>query len=127
MSTGLERAALAELASVVRRLAAVVVSIWLVGCVTRSPPVPAAADCSLRIIVSFAEGGVKGRPESTLLRKISRAARVELTYVRSLTPALHVLVLRAKEGSDCERALGRLRSDPRVRSVDIDERRQPQR
>lgn len=81
----------------------------------------------LSVIVSFAESGVKSPPDSTLLEDISRTARVELTYVRSLTPALHVLLLRAGDDGDCERALGRLRSDPRVRSADIDARRQPQR
>lgn len=156
MPTGLQRASLAEGAPVVGRLAVVVVSISLVACVTRpaagptatapaattAPVAPTAApataspaaaptgscgDCMLRVIVSFAESGAKSPPNSTLLQDISRAARVELTYVRSLTPALHVLVLRARDDGDCERALGRLRSDPRVRSADIDARRQPHR
>lgn len=107
------------------RLAAVVLSISLVACVTR----PAAADCTLRVIVSFAESGVRTPPDSALLQGISQAAGVQLTYVRSLTPELHVLVLRAADADDpeCVRALGRLRSDPRVRSADIDARRQPQR
>ena len=89
----------------------------------------ATARCTLRVIVSFAQGGAPTPPDASFLQELSSAARVELAYVRSLTPALHVLVLRADDADDpdCQRALGRLRSDPRVRSADIDQRRQPQR
>ena len=96
---------------------------------TPAAATPAPADCTLRILVSFAESGVRTPPEPGLLQDISHTARVDLTYVRSLTPELHLFVLRAADSGDpdCERALGRLRSDPRVRSADIDARRQPQR
>jgi hypothetical protein len=97
-------------------------------------PVPAAVPQRVRdtiactVIVSFAQSGVQGPPGAALLQRISRARRIELMYVRSLTPALHLLVLRSADPDDpdCQRALARLRLDPRVRSADIDERRQPQ-
>jgi hypothetical protein len=81
------------------------------------------------VIASFAPSSVPNAPDATFLQKLSHDTGVELTYVRSLTPALHVLVLSADDADDpdCQRALGRLRSDARVRSVDIDQRRQPQR
>lgn len=87
----------------------------------------ARADCSLQVIVSFSQD-VQSPPGATFVKDLSRAARVELNYVRSVTPSLHVFVLEAADADDpgCGRALGRLRSDPRVRSVDIDARRQPQ-
>src|SRR6185312_14423822 len=83
----------------------------------------------LRILASFSPSNALNAPDAAFLQKLSHDTGVELTYVRSLTPSLHVLVLSADDADDpdCQRALGRLRSDPRVRSADIDQRRQPQR
>jgi hypothetical protein len=107
----------------------------LAACAAGSPASVAApsgnhaARCTLRVILSFAQSGTPGLPDASYLQEVASAARVELTYVRSLTPALHVFVLRADGAGDpdCQRALGRLRAEPRVRSADIDQRRQPQR
>jgi hypothetical protein len=142
--TGLQRGRLAEVARLLGRLAPLFLSISLAACVAASPTVLGAAQapspsppasvtasgarCTLRVIVSFAQVGAPTPPEASFLQALSSAARVELTYVRSLTPALHVFVLSAAgaDDPDCQQALGRLRSDPHVRSADTDQRRQPQ-
>ena len=130
---GSQRVTFAEVASLLGRLAPLFLLASLVGCAARSAPAAAAndndADCSLRIIASFSPSDAQNTPDAAFLQRLSHDTGVELTYVRSLTPALHVLVLSANDTDDpdCQRALGRLRSDPRVRSADIDQRRQPQR
>jgi hypothetical protein len=63
-------------------------------------------------------------PEASFVKDVGLTARVRLTYVRSITAELHVFALAAD--STCEQALGRLRSDSRVRSADIDARRKIQ-
>jgi hypothetical protein len=63
-------------------------------------------------------------PEASFVKDIELAAHARLTYVRSITPELHVFVMSADSG--CDAALGRLRSDSRVRSADIDARRRIQ-
>jgi hypothetical protein len=84
-------------------------------------------ECGLRVIVAFSQD-FQSAPDAAFVRDVARAARVELTYVRSITPALHVFTLAAANAGDpgCEQALARLRSEPRVRSVDIDARRRTQ-
>jgi len=130
---GSQRVTLAEVASLLGRWAALVLLVSLVGCAARSTPAAVpdedGADCSLRILASFSPSNALNAPDAAFLQKLSHDTGVELTYVRSLTPSLHVLVLSADDADDpdCQRALGRLRSDPRVRSADIDQRRQPQR
>lgn len=132
---GSRRARLAEVASLLGRWSPLFLLVSLAACTTGASAVPAApsanraAGCSVRVIVSFAQGGAPSSPDAAFLHELSSSARVALTYVRSLTPALHVLMLRADDADDpdCQRALARLRSDPRVRSADIDQRRQPQR
>jgi hypothetical protein len=143
--TGLQRGRRAEVARLFGGLAPLFLSISLAACVAASPTAsgtaPAAsraprasviasgARCTLRVIVSFAQGDAPAPPDAAFLQELASAARLELTYVRSLTPALHVFVLSADgaDDPDCQQALGRLRSDPRVRSADTDQRRQPQR
>jgi hypothetical protein len=131
--TGLRGVGLAEGAALLRRLASLFIALWLVACATRSGPGAVAdddaADCSLRVIASFAPTAVPNPPDATFLQELARDTGVQLTYVRSLTSALHVLMLSADDADDpdCQRALARLRSDTRVRSADVDERRQPQR
>jgi hypothetical protein len=79
------------------------------------------------VIVAFSQD-FQNAPDEAFVKDVARAAHVELAYVRSITPALHVFILTADNGSDptCAQALGRLRADSRVRSADIDARRQPQ-
>ena len=132
---GLRGVPVAEVAPLLGRLGPLFLLMLLAACTTGSPASVAAASgnhaarCMLRVIVSFAQSGTPTPPSASLLQELSSTARVELAYERSLTPALHVLVLSADDAGDpeCRRALGRLRSDPRVRSVDIDQRRQRQR
>lgn len=130
---GLRGVSLAEGGALLGRLASLFIALSLVACAANPGSGTAAdedtADCTLRVIASFAQRGAPSPPDATFLQELSRDAGVQLTYVRSLTPVLHVLVLSADDADDpdCQRALARLRSDTRVRSVDIDQRRQPQR
>jgi hypothetical protein len=132
---GLRGVPVAEVAPLLGRLGPLFLLMLLTACTTGSPASVAApsgnhaARCTLRVIVSFVQSGTPTPPSASFLREVSSTARVELAYERSLTPALHVLVLSADDADDpeCQRALGRLRSDARVRSVDIDQRRQRQR
>jgi len=87
-----------------------------------NPADAAQSTCSTQVIVSLAPG-TRNPPEDDLVKDIGRKAGVNLVYLRSVTPELLVFSLTAA-GDDCDRAVGRLRSDPRVRSVDIDRRRQ---
>ena len=84
--------------------------------------VPGAGTCALQVIVSFAPG-VHTPPEDGLMKDLSRVSGVNLVYLRSVNPELHLFSLSAV-GDDCGKAVERLRSDPRVRSVDVDQRRQ---
>ena len=80
----------------------------------------AATGCELPVIVAFATP-----PDDALLAALGRAAGVRLEQAASLTTNIYSLTLRA-DGADtvCRDAVQRLRADPRVRSVDLDERRQ---
>jgi len=112
-------------------------SFSLVACSVHAPSRPLAAPaeskspqpvrCSLRVIVAFSQE-FSTSPDSAFLKDVERTARVGLSYIRSVTPALHVFTLTASDAGDpsCERALARLRAEPRVRSADIDARRQIQ-
>ena len=106
-----------------RHLLWVLGSVVFVACAGPRPP----AGCSLRVIIAFSQD-FQSAPDPAFVRDVARAARVELTYVRSITPALHVFTLAAADGGEagCEKALARLRSEPRVRSADIDARRKLQ-
>jgi hypothetical protein len=60
-----------------------------------------------------------------LVADLARAADVQLTFVSVIARNLYLFALSGSGGdADCRRALERLRQDARVRSVDIDERRQ---
>jgi len=78
--------------------------------------------CSLQVIVSFAQG-VRTPPDDSLVKDLARVTGVNLAYLRAVTPELHLFSLSGV-GDDCGKALERLRGDSRVRSADIDQRRQ---
>jgi hypothetical protein len=104
------------------------VSLLLIGCSAAAcveqqgelvlPSAPRSV-CSIRVIVGF-----EGTPDAELIADVGRAADARLEVVGTLLPDLYVLALGA-DGleSACLAALERLRSDPRVRSADIDARR----
>ncbi len=125
--------------STVRLLRGVVISVGIAacaGCAAAGPAhvspettmvqssAPQTSGCTARVIVGFAQA-IQGEPDAALVKDIALAAHVNLSYVRSISPALHVFVLTSGEDSDsgCVGALARLRADSRVRSVDIDARR----
>jgi hypothetical protein len=75
--------------------------------------------CSVRVIA-----GLAGTPDAAMLAELSRASGARLELIRSMTSGLYLLSLSAAgPDSDCMAAIERLRSDARVRSVDVDERR----
>jgi hypothetical protein len=79
-----------------------------------------APQCNLRVIVAL-----DGEPTEALLGDLSRASGAKLELVRNMTTNLHLLALTATgPESQCSAAMERLRADPRVRSVDVDQRRQ---
>ena len=92
---------------------------------SRAPLKPDAAadrdDCRARIIVGFA-----AEPDDALLATLADHAGAKLDVAQRLLPTQYVLNLRA-DGDDsvCRAAIERLRSDARVRYVNIDERRTP--
>jgi hypothetical protein len=82
----------------------------------------ATSTCSLRIIVALDTA-----PDAALLADLSRVSGARLDLIRTMTSNLHLLALEAQgDDAECMAAMGRLRADPRVRSVDVDERRKIQ-
>jgi hypothetical protein len=78
------------------------------------------AACSVRVIVRLAT-----EPDAALLADLERANAVELEPLSAITADLRVYALRAAGPDDeCRDAIERLRRDARVRSVDIDARRE---
>jgi hypothetical protein len=82
----------------------------------------APSGCSVRVIA-----GLTSNPDAALLADLSRVSGARLELVRSMTSGLHLLSLQAAgPNAECMAAIERLRSDARVRSVDLDERRRIQ-
>jgi hypothetical protein len=80
----------------------------------------AAAECEAQVIVSLDEA-----PNDALMAGLAQTTRARLTVTGAVTSTLYVLTLRAAGAdAECSAAIERLRADPRVRSVDIDARRQ---
>ena len=79
-------------------------------------------DCSVQAIVAL-----ELDPVPSLIADLGRASGAQLELVRTMTSNLHLFSL-TKQGAEaeCMAAMERLRRDPRVRSVDIDQRRQIQ-
>lgn len=82
---------------------------------------PARESCDEQIILGLAAGLAR---TDELVSDIARVAAVDLVYLRSVSRTLHVFALSAPgQDADCREALGRLRRDSRVHSVEIDVRR----
>jgi hypothetical protein len=81
----------------------------------------AAGGCDEQIILSLAPGFDR---TDRVIKGLSKGARVQLEYLRSASPNLHVFQLTTK-GKDpqCQDALARLRQDSRVRFAEPDNRR----
>lgn len=104
-----------------RVLAAVVIACSIAGCDGSyvNGAFAQDAECSMRVIVRFST-----EPDSAWLANIERRSAIKLEPAGAITADLRVFTLRAT-GSDeeCSAALDLLRRDERVRSVDLDERR----
>jgi hypothetical protein len=87
---------------------------------------PTAARCDTRIIVTLNQA-LDGAPNDAFVTDLAHAAKADLTFLRIAGPNLYVFSLTAAEADpSCRNALERLRQDPRIRSVDVDERRKAQ-
>ena len=107
--------------------AALVASLLLGACVTdttSTTPEPMTVDtCSTQVIVTLSESTAP-EPEAGLVADLASTAQVRLTYLRSAGPGIHVFSLHADDlQPSCESALDRLRRDPRIRSIELDEHR----
>jgi hypothetical protein len=84
--------------------------------------VSVADRCNEQIILSLAPGFDR---TGKVIKELSRGADVQLEYLRSSSPNLHVYRLTSDaKDPECQNALARLRQDSRVRFVEPDERRQ---
>jgi hypothetical protein len=107
---------------VLPRVALVLLSGATAACAQPRNDAREPAGCSVQAIVAL-----QGEPVPTLVAELGRASGARLELVRSLTTNLHLFSLMAPGAeADCVAAIERLRRDPRVRSVDLDQRRQIQ-
>jgi len=105
-----------------RALLSALLAVAATACAQQGGQRTADAGCELPVIVAFAS-----TPDEALLADLERSAGVRLEGARSLTPSIYALTLRADGGATvCSDAVQKLRADARVRSVDLDERRQIQ-
>ena len=107
--------------------AALAVSGLLGACVTEptsdSPEPIATTACSTQVIVALSES-TDPEPDAALVADLADTANVRLTFLRSAGPGMHVFSLHADDPEpSCDSALDRLRRDPRVRSIELDEHR----
>jgi len=79
--------------------------------------------CTLSVVVQFAAG--PSRPAPRTLARIARANALTLAFVREVGGGLHLYRLGAAgDDAACTAALLALRRDPRIQSIDPDNRRQ---
>jgi hypothetical protein len=78
--------------------------------------------CSVRVIVTL-----QPAPDAALVADLGRVSGARLELVRTMTSNLHLFSIDAPgSASECDAAIERLRRDPRVRAVDLDQRREIQ-
>jgi hypothetical protein len=80
-----------------------------------------ASGCVVQVIVTL-----QSSPDDALVADLARVTGARLTLVRTMTSNLHLFSIEAGPEPECDAAIERLRSDPRVRAVDLDRRRQIQ-
>lgn len=108
--------------SVLPRLALVLLSCATAACAQPRDDAREPAGCSVQVIVALQQG-----PVPSLVAELGRASGARLELVRTMTTNLHLFSLTAAGAeAECMAAIERLRRDPRVRSVDLDQRRQIQ-
>ena len=107
---------------VARALLSILLAVAAAACAQQEAGRTAGAGCELPVIVAFASA-----PNDALLADLGRSAGVRLEGATPLTSSIYSLTLRAEGGATiCSDAVQKLRADARVRSVDLDERRQIQ-
>ena len=90
------------------------------GCKQRATETALAENAECRVIARFTAS-----PDSALLSDLERTNAVEIEPLAAITDDLRVYRLRAVgQDEDCVAAIERLRRDDRVRSVDLDARRE---
>jgi hypothetical protein len=103
-------------------LALIVLTCVTAACAQPRSDVRKPADCSVQVIVAL-----QLDPTPSLVADLGRASGARLELVRTMTTNLHLFSLAAAGAdAECVAAIERLRRDPRVRSVDLDQRRQIQ-
>ncbi len=79
--------------------------------------------CNARIILGLAQA-MQPPPSDQWVQDLAAANGVELHFLRSITPTLYLVRLKAPDAAgDCSAPLARLRTDSRLRSVDLEQRR----
>jgi hypothetical protein len=105
-----------------RALLSILLAVATTACAQQSGRRTADAGCELPVIVAFASP-----PNDALLAELGSSAGVRLEGARALTSNIYSVTLRAEGGATvCTDGVQKLRADARVRSVDLDERRQIQ-
>ena len=103
-----------------RALLSVLLAVAATACAQQGALPTASAGCELPVIVAFAS-----TPNDALFAELGRSAGARLEGATSLTSTIYSLTLRAEGAATvCNDAVQRLRADARIRSVDLDERRQ---
>jgi hypothetical protein len=83
---------------------------------------PAAA-CRVRVILGLVHAIAP--PPDRWVQELAAANGVQLRYLRAITPRLYVFNMSAETATGgCDAAIARLRSDARLRSAQIDQRRE---
>ena len=104
----------------VRRSAWLAIAACAQAC-AQPPQQPAVGDCHSRVVVGF-----RAAADSDAIATLAASHALTLSIVNRLLPDLYVLDLGARGGdSACAAAVERLRTDARVRSVELDARRAP--
>ena len=92
----------------------------IAGCKERGTETALADNAECSVIARFAT-----EPDAALLADLERKNAVELEPLAAITDDLRVYRLRAVgQDEDCVAAIERLRRDDRLRSVELDARRQ---
>jgi hypothetical protein len=83
-----------------------------------------AGACNARVILGLAQA-MQPPPSDQWVQALAAANGVELHFLRAITPALYLFRLKARDAAgNCRAPLARLRKDSRLRSVDLEQRRE---
>jgi len=81
-------------------------------------------DCQARIILGLQTPAVPP-PDESWVRDLAVASGVQLHYLRAISSRLYLFRMTAPNvAGGCTAAIERLRADPRLRSAQIDQRRE---